>query len=64
MTNTMANTFENKNTVVSKDKDGEPSVVLQVTAEYDSEGNRVCTCGSGVPWAQCPGNNGDSSYCG
>jgi len=37
---------------------------LQFTREYDKNGNRVCNCGSGIVWARCPGNNGETRYCG
>jgi len=37
---------------------------LQFTAEYNENGERVCTCGSGRSWVNCPGMEGDISYCG
>ena len=47
--------IETKDTKISE------NMTLQFSAEYDSKGNRLCTCGSGVPWQDCRDNRG---FCG
>lgn len=56
--------FENYE-VVSKSLSGDLETTLQFTAEFDEDGkNRLCICGSGIVWARCPGNNGETRFCG
>jgi hypothetical protein len=37
------------------------STNLVFTATKNKEGDRVCTCGSGIYWAECPAREG---WCG